>query len=389
MKDACIMVVAHVLVHGPAYDLVKYLLPRTSSLAFLTHPLRPFDAICENVNTWTLYHRGMVVRRWRSVVWRLPRCGFCELILYAKDFLLTLWMGWVRMPSIDLWVGVNPLNALAGIVLKRMGKVRRVVFYVIDFVPQRFPNRWLNRFYHALDRFCVRSSDFTWNLSSRMAEERQRRGLPPQYRARQITVPIGTELVQPLPDPDQVERYAVVYMGGLLEKQGVHLAIQAMPIVCKEIPQARLYLYGGGPYEEPLRAMATQLGLDGVVRFEGVIRDHGELLRRIARCAVALAPYPDVPENFTRYTDPGKPKAYLSAGLPVILTDVPEVAQQIEQAGCGLVVKDDPDSIAQAILKFLKDDLFWRRCREQTKVLAQSYRWESVFETAFRAMELL
>ena len=77
----------------------------------------------------------------------------------------------------DLFVGIDNLNALAGIFLRKLGAVRRVAYYVIDYTPRRFANPLLNRLYHWIDRTCVRHADVIWNLSSRMHKVRARQGL--------------------------------------------------------------------------------------------------------------------------------------------------------------------------------------------------------------------
>ena len=71
------------------------------------------------------------------------------------------------------FVGANPLNAAAGLALRSIGFVDVVIYYTIDFTPQRFDNKFANRFYHWLDLKCSELSNETWNVSPRINEGRR------------------------------------------------------------------------------------------------------------------------------------------------------------------------------------------------------------------------
>ena len=335
-----IILTAHLLVTGPAQELQHFLKNRCEKIVLITHPLQPFTPVGDHRSSCQVLRSGVPESIRTVEQWSWPASNWAELAFFARHAWLTFFWSIRQGKGSDLFIGINPLNAWVGLLLKRLGCVRRVVYYTIDYVPNRFSNRWVNRFYHWIDRTCVRGCDQTWNLSSRMVTARESHGVEKDCRKKQITVPIGTDLrVQPQP-LDRIDRYAIVYFGGLMEKQGVQLGIEALPLLRKSVPQSRLLVIGGGSSERmnQLKQMAQSLGVADCVQFTGVIEDHGEALERISCCAVGIAPYTDDPDNFTQYTDPGKPKAYLAAGLPVVMTDVPEVAQIIARAGAGFVV---------------------------------------------------
>ena len=74
-----------------------------------------------------------------------------------------------------LFIGSDPLNTLAGILLKRLGlrRFRSIVYYSVDYSPVRFKSGLLNRIYHWIDRMAVKGSDAVWNVSQRMRQIRQ------------------------------------------------------------------------------------------------------------------------------------------------------------------------------------------------------------------------
>lgn len=382
-----IILVGHVLVTGPIQELQRYLLGRCGTLMYVRHPLQPFVPVGDRLSVVEEFVRGRLVRRRALAQWPLPPRRFFELVLFARQAWLTLWWSWWGGHGNALYIGVNPLNAFVGLCLRWCGRVRQVIYHTVDYVPHRFPSRWLNAAYHWVDRMCVRHCDQVWNLSGRMVGAREARGVSPQFRDHQIAVPMGTDLrVTPRP-PGQGERHTVVYFGGLMEKQGVQLGLQALPMIRRVVPQARLLVIGGGKPEDRrrLEALAASLQVADAVEFTGVIDDHQEALERLARCAVAIAPYTDAPDNFTKNTDPGKPKAYLAAGLPVIITDVPEIAGIIEAAGAGVVVPYQPEALASAVVRFLTDDTLFTESKRRARMLAEQFEWSKVFDRAFAA----
>ncbi len=380
-----VILTAHLLVTGPAQELQHFLKDRCKKIVLITHPLQPFTPVGDHRSVCQVVRNGTVESERSVEQWALPASNWAELLFFVRHSLWSFSWSIRYGRGTELFVGINPLNAFVGLCLKRLGCVQRVVYYTIDYVPNRFSNKQLNRFYHWIDRTCVRGCDQTWNLSSRMVTARESRGIGAEFRNKQITVPIGTDLrVQPLP-VEQIDRNAIVYFGGLMEKQGVQLGIEALALLRRSVPQARMVVIGGGSPDRMnrLKEMARSLGVADQIEFTGVIEDHSEALERISRGAVGIAPYTDDPDNFTQYTDPGKPKAYLAAGLPVVMTGVPEVAQTIAQAGAGFVVPYDAQALADSLSRLLTDELLFVSCRQKARLLAEQYDWEKLFNNAF------
>jgi len=105
----------------------------------------------------------------------------------------------------------------------------------------------------------------------------------------------------------------------------------------------------------------------------------------LARCAVAVALYErgDLESNFTYYADPGKIKDYLGAGLPVMLSNVPPNAREIEKAGCGIVIGDDKKEIAAAVVKFMSNESELKEYRRKTFLYVKQFDWNKIFNSAF------
>lgn len=367
------IVASHVYATGPSHQLVDYLRSRTNEVIFIAHP---FPYAKDTRSYVRVYRGGTLIKEKKFWAWGGP-----DLLFYLKDTLLTLWWA-LPYASQALFIGVDGLNTLCGYALKTIGLVQTLVFYTIDYIPQRSPNPMLNRLYHWMDRKAVRGADRVWNLSPVMAQERDRRGVAPRYQSKQIVVPIGTVMDEATVNTPREHTPVVAFMGHLRTGQGAETLLAAMPRVIQTVPEARLLMIGGGPLTEPLQQQAQALGIASHVTFTGFVEKFSDMMALLRQASVAVAPYVDDEQTFTRYTDPGKPKDYLAAGLPVVITRVPRVAWEIAERGCGLAVNDDKKEIAHAITRLLQDKQLWQTYRANALAMAADYAWDKVFDRA-------
>lgn len=296
----------------------------------------------------------------------------------------TIWQVVCTGKKYDVYVGSNNLNATIGLLLRLVGRVRKVVYFSPDWVVDRFRNPFLNRLYHWLDYICVAYCDITWNSSvvmpiDPMMREREKLGYPRALRKKQIQVSDGTEVI-PLPPMARIDRWKIGFIGHLRPGMGVELLLKAMPFVLKKIPKASMLIMGSGPLEKQFRKQAIGLPIE----FTGFMADIKEVYTRLSRCAIAVAPYE--PGTISEYTDPGKVKSYLTSGLPIVITDVPRVAQDIKSKKAGVVATYAPEPFADAIISMLSDTGKLQVYRKNALRLRDEYSWDKLFD---RAISLL
>jgi glycosyltransferase involved in cell wall biosynthesis len=366
LQGRTVMFASHHATSGPADALEEYAGPRAASLVAVYHAF-PYAPVVESrVRRW---RRGALVSTQRSP-WS-PRVP--GPLTWVKEVAQTVWWGVRARRRFDVFVGIDPLNALAGLVLRSLGRTERVGFWTIDYVPTRFGSALLNRVYHALDRLCVARCDETWNVSPRIEEARRAAGVT----GTQHVVPMGAHAREPAPP---TEPHRIVYLGSLLEKQGVQGALRALPLVREQVPDAHLLVIGDGPFRPELERLAGELGVDGAAEFTGYVDDHRRVEDLIAGSGVALATYDPATADFTYFADPGKVKNYLAAGVPVVATDIAWSARWLADAGAGVMVEFAPEAIAAGILRLLGDD----DARAAAARLGADSDWSAVFDAAFR-----
>jgi glycosyltransferase involved in cell wall biosynthesis len=280
------------------------------------------------------------------------------------------------LPRVDVWFGFNPLACARGLVARRLGRAGRVVLWSVDFVPDRFGRRSpLTRLYDRVDRLCCERADARVELSEAARRARdERHGLV--GGAPVVIVPMGAWLdrVPTVPEDAHAAR-RVVYLGHLVERQGVDVLLDAI----ERLPDTSLDVVGTGPDEPLLRRRAAALG--GRARFHGFVEDHREVEQLLATASVAAAPYRGG-ETMTAYADPGKLKAYLAAGLPIVLTDVPPNARELEREAGATVVEPDAAALAAAIAAVLDDAARWRERRVAALAYVRRFDWDQLLRDA-------
>ncbi|OGG46463.1 MAG: hypothetical protein A3F84_11675 [Candidatus Handelsmanbacteria bacterium RIFCSPLOWO2_12_FULL_64_10] len=370
LRDAVVLQVAHVTeTYGPVQALTDYLRRRCRRLGTVEHPFLnsriPSSAL-------TVYDRGR-----EGVVCAEASKGRSEVRQYVRDLVLTLRFALKFGSRVDLYVGMNSLDTLPGLLLRAVGRVQAVLFYTVDYAERRFENAWLNRVYKFLDRFCVRHADAVFSNTRRVMAVRRALGLPD---ARNVRLPNGVHLrnIPPLRDGGPTR---LIYVGRLTETHGLQTVLGAVLEEAAEFPELRVLVAGSGPYEENLRRQVAERSLTDRFSLLGAVPNR-EVLLLLSEGGIGLAPY-TLDEDYVRYCDPVKVKEYLACGCPVLVSDVPEVAEEVARCDAGLVYRDARELRAQ-LRRLLSDRALYDRLRRNAIGMGRRYDWDRIFDGAFQ-----
>lgn len=374
LKTCKAVIVFHEASTGPAHDLRDYLInQKIKELLFIAHPLLYLKENFKKSTHYEYYKNGKLILRKSVKHWRGP-----EPLLYIKDTIYTIILTIKYIKRADLFFGVGNLNTFAGYLLKIFGYVDNLIYYVIDYVPNRFKNPFLNSLYHRIEKIAAEKSNWSWNLSPRMIEGRDKKW--GKIFKNQVVVPHGVHYSRIKRVPfKKVNQSEILYMGSLLKKQGIQLVILSLPFLINKIPNIKLTILGKGPYETELKKLVAKLKIENYVDFLGYIASHKSMENRIAKAGLAIALYDKKYDEFSYYADPGKIKNYLGAGVPVIMTDVPFIAQEIEEAKCGLIVPYQKEKVIKVLSKYFSDKNMMENYRNNALQFAKNYEWDSIF----------
>ena len=307
-------------------------------------------------------------------------------LAYFADFAKNIIAAYKHKGKFDLFIGIDNLNALSGVVLKALGKVDTLIYYVIDYTPRRFANPALNFIYHAIEKTAAKKADYIWNISERIKEVHAKQGIP---ESKNLVVPVGVfpERFSKVPE-SEISKNKIVILSQLDINKGIQLAIEAMAELSERHPELELNIIGSGPYEQELKSKAKSLEPKANIKFRGYMNP-SEFIPFMQKCGIALAPYLDNPNSITYYCDPTKVKEYLAAGLPVITTNVPWIATDIEKVPMGIVVNYNKEELISAIEKLVSNSEFWKTCRNNALGYMEKMDWESIYKEALNQAGVL
>ncbi len=174
------------------------------------------------------------------------------------------------------------------------------------------------------------------------------------------------------------DRRIVLYHGGLVPHRGVEQLMAAITLV----PNATLVCLGYGGLAASLEATAASPELGDLVRVMPAVPP-GELLGWVAAADVAAMPIQPTTLNH-RLTTPNKLFEAMSAGVPVLASDLPGMASVVRATGAGLLVDPtDPTAIAARLREMLDAAPAVREgwSRAGLEVAAGPYGWARQLET--------
>jgi len=308
-------------------------------------------------------------------------------VAYFIHFLSFMWSA-IRLGSIfDIYIGVSYTPALAGILLKRIGLVRSVVYYSYDYAPTP-PSASVytvltTRIFQIIDGICARYSDVTWNLSKSMIRIRERISPFEVEPARQVVVPYAIFPRWELETGLDIDKNSVGFVGNLVRNQGLELVIEATADIAKEIPNFKVLIIGSGPHERVLKELVRMKALEKHIVFLGFVKDENEVYRILSSCSAGLAPYVLDPYSLVNYAYPGKVRMYIECGLPVIMTRVSDIADDIEKFKAGYIIRYDKDQLTDAIAKLLGDDALYQEFRNNIRTLVWTNTVRNILDMAF------
>jgi glycosyltransferase involved in cell wall biosynthesis len=124
----------------------------------------------------------------------------------------------------------------------------------------------------------------------------------------------------------------VLFVGRLVEGKRPGDAVRAVARLRETHPDAVLYLCGEGPLREELEGIAADLGVDDAVHFLGHVPY--DQMPRVYRAGDALV-LPSRAEGMPRTVIEA-----MASGIPVVASDLEQVAPVVERAGVAVPVGD-------------------------------------------------
>jgi len=221
-------------------------------------------------------------------------------------------------------------------------------------------------------RGIVRLADAVVCVSSNLAEFL--RATYPIAPDRVFVIPNGGTPAAELPRDRNDGRFRAVWSGGSRWPwQALDTVVAAGALLAQRVPGAEVVLYTDG---DPARFA----GKPGVRHHPPVPhRDLPSALREMDAALCLYRPMPVAPAGF--YNSPLKLFDCMAAGLPVVASPLGQIAEVVQDGESGLLVPDDPERVADALVELARDPARRRRMGEAARArIASGYTWDHTGE---------
>jgi phosphatidylinositol alpha-mannosyltransferase len=186
-------------------------------------------------------------------------------------------------------------------------------------------------------------------------------------------VPNGADVdlfARATPSPDLPGGRRILFVNRLDPRKGFQVMVDAFRRLAEEAPDAVLVVAGDGAERDAVDALEPA-ARDRVVMLGSV--PHTDLPPYHAACEVFCAPAVGR-ESFGIVLVEA-----MAAGLPVVASDIPGYREVVQDGVEGVLVPPrDPDALAAAVLRLLRDPEASKRQGEAGRERARRYSWDSV-----------
>lgn len=286
------------------------------------------------------------------------------------------WLAWRRRPH--LIGGFHLLiNGLVAALVARLARTKAMYFCVGGPMEVVDGGIWAeNRIFGRLEvpdkiieRRLIRTVgffDLVVTMGTRAITFYRQHGI--QTRFQVISGGMNPDLFHP---SEAKAEFDLILVGRLAEIKRIDVFLQAIALVSRSYPQVTAAIIGDGPQLEPLKRLATELGIAGNVRFEGHQSNVADWLRK-ARLFVLTSDTEGLALSLMEA---------MSCGLPAVVSNVGDLADLVEEGVNGhLVPRGDPSLFADRMQDLLQNESRRRAFSERAVQSVQRYRVDRVAE---------
>ncbi len=192
---------------------------------------------------------------------------------------------------------------------------------------------------------------------------------------RTMTIPNGVDFGHLAKVPRGEKRmHRIVTVARLSPEKGLPFLIDAMKITRHSVPDAELFIVGGGALEAELKAFAHARSLQDVVHFLGA-KPNLEAMAEVARSTIFILPS----------LGEGLGIVLLEAqalGVPVIGTNVGGIPDVITDGETGLLVPpSNPQALADAMTRLVSDAALRDRLAANAASKLSRFDWDRITES--------
>ncbi len=247
-------------------------------------------------------------------------------------------------------------------------------FFAGRFGPGRRP--WLARLIRWQERLSCRFADHVITVSQHWRRALIRRGIPAD-KCTVIMNAADQRVFRPRKRANKTEdEFRLVYHGSVTHRYGLDLALHALDMVRRDVPEVRLTIFGRGDGMPEVEELIERLGLADLVRVREDVVPREDLPDIIASGDVGIVPYRN--DVFTDGIVPTKLMEYAAMEIPCIAARTTAIDSYFRDAMVEFFEPGDIEGLADRIRQLRADPERRAQLARASVSFTRRYSWEQV-----------
>ena len=225
-------------------------------------------------------------------------------------------------------------------------------------VPELVGRNFVRNFWLKIEKMLVPGLKYAYTVSVPIAEE-YRKAYDVDFK---VIRNLPYKLKHPIKRPDLLPCdpvRTIIYQGSLNPGRGLESMILSM----RGLNEYRFQIIGDGPQRSKLEGLVRENNLSDRIQFMGRI-PLKELPALTAQASLGISLEENIGRNYF-YSLPNKLFDYIQAGIPVLVSGLPEMKRIVEKFNIGMVaVSNNPRDLA-GIVEFMMQDeeqrMLWKK----------------------------
>jgi len=176
------------------------------------------------------------------------------------------------------------------------------------------------------------------------------------------------------------QKNCILFFGYIGENKGVEYLIKAIPIISQVIPDIKVIIAGEGNFSKYSKLIEDSSKFEIYNEFI----PNEKVPELFQRAKVVVLPY-----TYHKTTGhSGVLNIAFAFGKPVIVTNVGSLPEMVEYGKSGLIVPPkNPEALAEAIIKLLKDDELRKEMSRNALKRAEELSWDNIAKMHIKVYE--
>lgn len=309
---------------------------------------------------------------YRTVRFRLP---FTKGAMFYATYNLRLFF-YLIFHKCDVLLSNDLDTLLANHWARKFKRNCRLIYDSHEYftgVPELADNPKVKRFWERIEKKTVPGVDTMYTVNDSIAGLYRKQYNREVFVVRNIAERRPVEQLKTkdelgLPDNKKI---IIIQGAGINIDRGAEEMVEAM----KFIPDVWLIFVGDGDAVSSLKEQVKRLNLDEQVKFFGK-RPYNELMNFTIHADLGVSMDKDTNINY-RFSLPNKLFDYIHAGIPVLVSDLPEIRRIVDEYDLGIIsTTHEPQGIAELVNGLFADEERYYQLTENARTAARELTWE-------------